>query len=75
MAYALAIPRGSGSFLHTQGQNMSWYQVILLDVILVYAAGVILTIWGARRLVAVVRRGRGTDVGRQGLRDSKGKRE
>lgn len=38
VAYALASPRGSGSFLHTQGQDCHWWQIMLLDVAAVYAA-------------------------------------
>jgi hypothetical protein len=27
-----------GSFLHTQGQDMPWFQVLMLDVLALYAA-------------------------------------
>lgn len=57
VSYALAIPRGSGSFLHTQGQDMTWYKVILLDVVLVYLTCFGALVWGARRLAARSRGG------------------
>uniref|UniRef100_A0A383VRS4 UDP-glycosyltransferases domain-containing protein n=1 Tax=Tetradesmus obliquus TaxID=3088 RepID=A0A383VRS4_TETOB len=44
VAYALAASPGAGSFLHTQGQDMPWFQVLLLDVLAVYAASAALAV-------------------------------
>ncbi|WIA31098.1 hypothetical protein OEZ86_001125 [Tetradesmus obliquus] len=44
VAYALAASPGAGSFLHTQGQDMPWIQVLLLDVLAVYAAAAALAV-------------------------------
>lgn len=35
---------GAGSFLHTHGQDMAWYEVVLIDVLAVYAAALALVI-------------------------------
>lgn len=40
----LLLPAGAGSFLHTQGQDMPWFQVLLLDVLAVYAASAALAV-------------------------------
>ena len=88
VGYALAMPRGKsrgdgGSFLHTTGQNMSWWEVILADVVATYAALVLLVGWvvfkGMRWVLrsayqsAVGGGSGGTQAG--SIHGSKGKRE
>ena len=57
--YALALPRGDGSgggeggsFLHTQGQDMGWWQVVLLDVLALYTAAAVMAVWLLREAAA-----------------------
>ncbi|KAI8466177.1 MAG: hypothetical protein J3K34DRAFT_524714 [Monoraphidium minutum] len=74
VGYALGVPRGSGSFLHTQGQDMRWFEVILLDVVCAYLAAAAAALWAARRGARALRGG-GTRRGGVAAGGSKGKRE
>ncbi|GBF89728.1 2-hydroxyacylsphingosine 1-beta-galactosyltransferase [Raphidocelis subcapitata] len=70
VGYALAMPR-AGSFLHTQGQDMRWFQVILADVLAAYAAAAIGGFFAARAALRALR-GRGGGAARQGAAGSGG---
>jgi hypothetical protein len=68
-----SLTSGGISFLHTEGQNMTWWQVLLLDVLLLYVlavAGAVLLLvkgWQLLRRALVAEPPR-SGVGREGTR-------